>query len=81
MKEKKVTIEELARMVKTGFDRTESRFKATASKNDFRILVDEILLLRNDLKDGLLTIRSIAGLVGGHEKDIRAIKREVGITE
>jgi len=62
-------------------DRVDERFIKVATKDDFKILVDEIRLLRADIKDGLNSIRSLVGMVADHDKAIDAIKDHVGLSE
>ena len=50
-------------------------------KSTFTLLVDEIRLLRDDIKDMKATLVSISRILGTHDRDIRMIKQHVGIGE
>lgn len=78
MKSKRLTINDLAVMTKHGFDDMQSRF---VTKDDFKVLIDEIRLMRADMHDMKINMQSIVGLVGNHEHEIMTIKRHVGMTK
>ena len=58
---------------------TKEDLEQFATKDDFRVLVDELRLLRDDVKDIGMSLRSLASVVGGHERDILTLKRQVEV--
>jgi len=76
MKAKRMTINDLAVMTKRGFDDMNERF---ATKDDFKVLVDEIRLLRADFRDVKTSMVSFADLAGNHEHELIAIRKRIGM--
>lgn len=54
----------------------EQRF---ATKDDFKVLVDDIGLLRDEVKDNTRAVRSVISLVAEHDKEIDFLKERVGV--
>ncbi len=87
MKAKRMAINDLALMTKHGFDDMQERLatkedlKAFATKDDFKVLVDEIRLLRADFRDIKTSMVSFVDLAGTHEREIISIKRHIGLTK
>jgi len=73
-----MTINDFAVMTKHGFDDMQARF---VTKDDFKVLVDEIRLLRADFQDVKISMKSFAELAGTHEREIITIKRHVGMVK
>ena len=69
--EKHITTDELARMIQ------EHVVPKMATKDDFKILVEEIRLLRDDFKDVAGSHKMLVSLVVLHDKDIRQLKADV----
>ena len=82
-KSKNITINELAVMVKRGFDETaknlDVRFDETATKQDILRLEKEIASLREDIAHGNRIPASLGHRVDRAEDDIRLIKTKVGM--
>lgn len=92
MKKKRITIDELAIMVKRGFDETakkvdmEARFAETATKEDIAALQADIVRLEKEIAELRQDIAQINRLpsvlvhrVDRMEDDIRLIKTKVGM--
>lgn len=85
MKPKRITINDLAVMTKHGFNDMQNRLaskedlKGFVTKDDFKVLVDEIRLLRADFRDIKTSMQSFAELAGTHEREIITIKRHTGM--
>lgn len=92
MKKNRVTIEELAGMIKRGFDATatkaamearfaevETRFDETATKEDIARLEREIKELREDMAHLTRVPFTLERRVDHVEDDIRLIKTKVGM--
>ena len=58
------------------FEGLEQRF---ATKDDFKVLVDDIGLLRDEVKDNTRAVRSVISLVAEHDKEIDFLKERVGV--
>lgn len=84
-KQKKVTTEELAIMIKRGFDETattvamDARFAETASKQDIVRLEKEITELRTDIAHVSRLPASLGRRVDHLEDDMRLVKTKAGI--
>jgi hypothetical protein len=81
MKGERITTDELGRMMKDGFERTDGQIGKLTDRVDrnFSLLVDEIRLLRGDFKDLATTVRSLVSIVASHDKDIRHLKDHAGL--
>ena len=70
-------------MVTAGFDRTATKAELAdltgRVERNFKLLVDEIRLLRADTRHIATTLKSYVGLVAHHDKDIDRLKRHVGL--
>ena len=84
------TTKELARMLKEGFDRTVTKTEMTEGFNSvtkrldrvehtFKVLVDEIRLVRDDLHDIHTSLKSLVSIVAIHDKDIERLKGSCGV--
>ena len=58
------------------FEGLEQKF---ATKDDFKVLVDDIGLLRDEVKDNTRAVRSVISLVAEHDKEIDFLKERVGV--
>ncbi len=68
-----ISSDELARMIQNDV------VSKMATKDQFKLLVDEIRLLRDDIKDLVTSNRSLVSLVALHDKQIRELNEHVGL--
>ena len=85
MSEKKMAIEDLARMVKAGFDETATKHEV---RTGFQLLTDSLDLVRQDVHDIKLTLGPLVRHAAAMEekvlileKRIMRVERKVGIAK
>ena len=71
--------ESMEALVGSGFDDVYKRLDRADAQ--FGILVDEIRLLRADVKDSTTNTRSYLGMFVAHEKDIQRIKETIRLAD
>ena len=72
------TVDNLAVMTKRGFDNINDKF---VTKDTFQILVEEVRLMRQDIKDLNISLRGMSSLVGSYGLEIQKIKQKIGLEE
>ena len=82
-RKEKMTLDKLAMMTARGFIAVDKKIdgldKKFATKDDFKVLVDDICLLRDEVKDNTRAVRSVISLVAEHDKEIDFLKTQVGV--
>ncbi|OGZ96913.1 MAG: hypothetical protein A3I44_01110 [Candidatus Sungbacteria bacterium RIFCSPLOWO2_02_FULL_51_17] len=78
MAQRKATIEDLAGMMKRGFDDVTSRM---ATKQDVSILRDEVARVGDDTRDIKMTLGPLVRTVAALENDVRTLHMRVNRLE
>lgn len=73
-KKKQTTIEDLAEMVKRGFDEMGTKL---ATKHDLMVLRDEVMRLGGEVHDIKMTLGPLVRVVATQENDFRTLRSRV----
>lgn len=85
MAAKKLTIEDLAVMVKKGFDQTatrqyvDERFKSVDEK--FKLMIESMDFMRADIRDIKITLGPLVRMVAALDVDVRNLQHRMGKLE
>lgn len=92
MAKKKLTIDDLAVMVKRGFDGTATKddlkgfatkddLKGLATKNDFRILADDLEIIRADIRDIKGSLGPLVRTIAAQDREMQELRVRVARLE